>query len=367
MAAIKWDETKIDTTKEFIHFGCEGGIGDVVMATNIAEAVRRKHPDAFIVAHPSHPEVFENNPHVDMIHHPHYDGCSPLDGNYYDNYILGFARGNTLKDFDKSKKAKVYKLGGLYGYVEYEMDTYKGRFVEMLAEKTYLKDHLRADDATIEFTGREKKKIERLMRSFGEGKFIMMQTSGSQYKFSNDDGPKLNKDWTHEHWVGLTNLLIEEGFKVIQVGLPHETPVIDADQDGNYRDGFYDMRGKLPLREIWGMMTYMEAYVNIDSMLAHIGHALNVCGVVMWGRSNPEFFGHKNNINLFAEGSCPDLFCGRGKSGLNDLMLVNGNPEPWECPNRKCMHYITPDRVYREILKAQTTNTKRKEDGKIKY
>ncbi len=49
------------------------------------------------------------------------------------------------------------------------------------------------------------------------------------------------------------------------------------------------------------MMQNCSTWIGIDSMLAHLGAYLNKPGIVLWGQSDPELFGHKTNVNLLKD------------------------------------------------------------------
>jgi GT2 family glycosyltransferase len=65
----RWD-SYLRNRKFFNHIKvrcCSAGIGDILAMTPVIESLRKDHPKAIFWLETNHPEVFENNPHVDQV------------------------------------------------------------------------------------------------------------------------------------------------------------------------------------------------------------------------------------------------------------------------------------------------------------
>ena len=60
-----------------------------------------------------------------------------------------------------------------------------------------------------------------------------------------------------------------------------------------------EIKGILSTQELKDLVNWSDTFVTIDSFLPHFCayHKLKY-GVVLWGKSNPDLFGYKHNINL---------------------------------------------------------------------
>ena len=62
------------------------------------------------------------------------------------------------------------------------------------------------------------------------------------------------------------------------------------------------IEGMLPEREIIDLVNWCDTFVSIDSFLPHLAHYHGLTsGIEIWGKSDPEIFGYKKNINLLKD------------------------------------------------------------------
>lgn len=59
-----------------------------------------------------------------------------------------------------------------------------------------------------------------------------------------------------------------------------------------------DVRWDLPLDELAKLVHQCEFWISCDSFFQHFAWDLNKQGVVLWGPSSANIFGHKENINI---------------------------------------------------------------------
>lgn len=90
-------------------------------------------------------------------------------------------------------------------------------------------------------------------------------------------------------WQELVTLLLDQGHNLIQVGVTGEPSLVP------------DMRINLSLPDLSTLITTADTFVAIDSFVQHLAWDLGKQGVVIWGQSDPNIFGHREHINLLAD------------------------------------------------------------------
>lgn len=86
-------------------------------------------------------------------------------------------------------------------------------------------------------------------------------------------------------WQELVTMISEP---IIQVGSPGE-PQLTA-----------DVRVNLPISELKLLLKQCRTWISVDTFFQHLAWLENKPGIVLWGPSDPEIFGHPENINLMA-------------------------------------------------------------------
>lgn len=102
----------------------------------------------------------------------------------------------------------------------------------------------------------------------------------------------------------------------------------------------------LSLRETAAVLAHCTSVVAVDSWINHAAAALNVRGVVLFGASHPNVFGHSIHENVFLS-ETPCAPCYRPALWAGDLVRADSPPynsEPWECSHRQCLE-ISPETV----------------------
>lgn len=77
-------------------------------------------------------------------------------------------------------------------------------------------------------------------------------------------------------------------------------PVIQVGVDGEPRL-VEDFRKNLPLNALRHLILQCDTWVSCDSFLQHFGWDLGKPGIVLWSVSDPNIFGHPENINLLKD------------------------------------------------------------------
>ena len=100
------------------------------------------------------------------------------------------------------------------------------------------------------------------------------------------NGNKNPKDYPY--WKELVKELVKE-HELIQVGEEGEEKLVD------------DFRTNLFFGDLKDLLNNSDMWISIDSFLQHLAWRIGKKGIVLFGQSNPDIFGHKENINLFVD------------------------------------------------------------------
>lgn len=92
----------------------------------------------------------------------------------------------------------------------------------------------------------------------------------------------------YPHWKALVELIDD---RIIQVGVSGEDQLVE------------DFRPNLSLKELSDLVLQCDTWISVDSFFQHFCWDLGKPGVVLWGQSDPNIFGHPENINLLKDRS----------------------------------------------------------------
>jgi ADP-heptose:LPS heptosyltransferase len=120
-------------------------------------------------------------------------------------------------------------------------------------------------------------------------------------------------------------LLKEDGDRMIILEFPREEGKLSGTIPLPFVPG---------LRRSAALFKRMSCVVTVDSFPGHLAAAVNTPAVVLFGPSNPQAFGHKNNINIRTS-ECP--VC------ANTLRIK-------QCKKPKCLEDIPPALIVEKIL-----------------
>ena len=97
-------------------------------------------------------------------------------------------------------------------------------------------------------------------------------------------------------WKEVLNGL--NGHKVVQVGIEGEEQLTA------------DFRKDIRLSEVAKLVSECATWVSVDNYLPHLAHHIRKPGIVLFGQSDPDIYGYKENINLLKSRSYlrPDQF-----------------------------------------------------------
>lgn len=87
----------------------------------------------------------------------------------------------------------------------------------------------------------------------------------------------------YPYWQELIELLYEP---IVQIGVEGEQQLVP------------DFRKNLPLSELKQLLTECRTWIAVDSFFQHLAWSVGKRGIVLWSVSDPNIFGHEENINL---------------------------------------------------------------------
>ena len=93
-------------------------------------------------------------------------------------------------------------------------------------------------------------------------------------------------------WPELIKLLREKNIHVTQVGVAGEEE-FEVDE----------VKFNLPLKELIALMKECDYWISVDNFFQHMAYANDKPGFVLFGQSDPNIFGHKENTNILKDRS----------------------------------------------------------------
>lgn len=101
-------------------------------------------------------------------------------------------------------------------------------------------------------------------------------------------GPDVVKNAkNYPYWDKVVKLL--KDYHIVQVGIAGEEKIVE------------DVRYDLSLEELKTLILECETWMSVDSFFQHYAWSLNKPGVVVFSKSDPNIFGHRENINVLKD------------------------------------------------------------------
>jgi len=92
-------------------------------------------------------------------------------------------------------------------------------------------------------------------------------------------------------WDLLVQLLKEQDYYIIQIGVKGEKEIQGVDE----------VQFNKPLKELISLLKDCDTFISVDNFFQHLAYANDVPGYVLFGQSDPNIFGHKENINILKD------------------------------------------------------------------
>lgn len=97
----------------------------------------------------------------------------------------------------------------------------------------------------------------------------------------------------YPYWKGLIKLLRRE-YEIYQVGVSKEEKLKNV--KGYYFDYSFE--------QLEPILKESSFFISVDNFFPHFAHYVNKHGFVIFGKSDPELFGYKENINIYKSKEC---------------------------------------------------------------
>ncbi len=285
MAFFRRADYDIPPDARKISIRVDGARGDTLLATPVLRGLRRRFPQAELRVETGYPELLEAGENISTV------------------------------------PAKAPAEGDAQVRASYEIDP-AGHVVEVMMR------YCRAgpSDRHIYYIVRpeEKQRARELLEREGvkSPAVGIHPLSGSRIK-----------RWRQGNWALLGELLRDRGFDLVLLGGKEDTTGII---------GAGDFRGRLSERESIAILAEMDAFVGLDSFLAHAAGAVRTPRVLLFGSTDPEriLCDLDTCPTVVLQGDCPYLGCRQDclpDQWIRNVECRRGDPV--------CLDAISPEKV----------------------
>jgi hypothetical protein len=291
----------------------DGGIGDHLCATPMIKQFSKIHINKQIIVGAVYPELYYGLEYIDKL----YNLRNP--GDFFETWV------QTISDYMHVIKRDIYNYGA--------HSLYRKKLSSIISNVYGIGD---VDDILdYKITEQENDEAKKFIETFEKPVIVIHCFAANPPTIMT----KLTdtKDWFTEKWEDLI-LQLHDKFSFVQVGLQNESQIKGCD---------CYLLSRLTLRQVAALLNNCYTWIDVDSFISHLGHAINKKGIVLLGRSHPDIYTHNTNINIFHKNSCVDFGCGRPQALFGDSAVYNGVLQLWQCKKfkRQCMQAITVEEV----------------------
>jgi len=291
-----------------------GGIGDAIVSLPAIRALKEKDPSKKIILfyrNMGHEAVFRNNPYIDALH-PVKLSALLFRPAYLAAFLVWRYPGTFL-----AKVLNRWKVDYVLMHFQHIPLTwiYKKNVIDIVPDMFNVT--LRSRKIELFFTEQEVAAAKEKLKPYKNVIFMHIHSKASP-----------NHHWNITNWEELVQQLPEYTF--IQFGGLNEQLV----------KGAVDWRGGTILREALCLLQQCDSFVGVDSSFSHATAAFQTPGVVLFGDSDPMYWGHSNNINVYKAVECSPCYY-----------------ELWgrSCPyGNKCMKQISVDDVKQSLMRQMS-------------
>lgn len=312
-------------------------LGDVLMATPMAHALREALPDAHIgwAVESACALLVDGNPYLNRVHvwDRSFTGLLKLVREVRaERYELAIDPQGLLKS------AIVTLLSGAKYRVGFSDGREGATFV--LTHRVKKEPSMHPCDMSLQLlrwlgicadierhrilipiTDEEQIKVEKLLRSYGlsEKQFIILAPATKW----------IHKHWLNENWAELADAIYRcWGIPSALIGGSADLPLLDAIVN-IARSPIYSFGGLLSVREAAHLIKLARAMVGVDSFPVHVGYAMGTPTVILYGPTSPLKWRMVTGVKI-VEQELPCRPCYRHPTCGGQWI---------------CMRVITPDRV----------------------
>jgi len=250
------------TDRTYVVFQVQGGLGKNILATAVAQVIKKAHPDRQLIAVVAWPELWGNLPFVDRVYQL---GSTSY---FYDDFVRG-------KDTE------------FYIHEPYFAGTHIRK--ELPLVETWCKLYglnYDGEQPFIKINPQHKKAIRDFYKA--DKPILLIQTGGGLY--TNEKPYSWARDMPQDVAQTVVNHFKDRYFP------------IQVTRKGGYKlDDVYCRNESLSNTELVGMLEVTSKRLLIDSSLQHGACALGLPSTVLWQATSPVIFGHKMHDNITAK------------------------------------------------------------------
>jgi ADP-heptose:LPS heptosyltransferase len=103
------------------------------------------------------------------------------------------------------------------------------------------------------------------------------------------------------HRYGGSNAKDYPYWKFLIPALKEKHHLIQIGVEGDLNLGCHEFKKGLSLKELTELLNSCDTFITIDSFFQHLAWYHNKKGIVLWGKSNPDIFGHSIHNNLYVD------------------------------------------------------------------
>lgn len=327
-----------------------GAIGDTLLTTPAVNYFKKNNPDCEIHYMAGLPavEILKNNPDINKIFtfkeiktkfprfinamlarknikdaiDPYYDIFFDFESSYYSTYISFHINAKEKVGFKITKKRRFY-FNWFYNYrFNYQQkNNYLAlKFIQLVQKYCENKNNFNINPVLI-ISDDEKQDAANILHRFNlnpKEKFIMACVSGTWPA----------KKWPIDNWLFLFKKL--ESKKIVLLWGPGDEEDIKYIKEKNLPNVF--IIPAVNIRQVSAILSFASILISNDNGLRHIGQALNVKTIGLFGPTNENDWMKQDQNNIALTSPAPCRPCDKTK-----------------CKNNFCMQDISPDDVIKKI------------------
>lgn len=103
-----------------------------------------------------------------------------------------------------------------------------------------------------------------------------------------DSKTKINAK-NYPYWKELIKKIKRDDIEIIQLGVEGEQEL----------SNITEFKKNLSMKQLKKELDNCDFWISVDNFFHHFAHYYNKPGIVIWGPSNPDLFGYKENLNIF--------------------------------------------------------------------
>lgn len=274
-----------------------GGIGDLIMALGVAEELNRIVGDVKVYSKwPDIGRFFSSLPQLndkDLLVEG-YDFIISL------NCVAFFQFAKNFRGFQNKKleQVLVQHIDFLTSDDEWEMFAdHHPHFDGLLGDKC-VKEKITREEIPYKYLGLNYPGPLKLKQRYMSPKGTKYITIHDGFDANNTEVKNRSmKTWDLQHWKDLIEIIrgTHPRYLTVQLGGPTSRRIKGVDQS---------YVGNLSFEESMKILSGSSLHIDGDSGLVHAARVFDVQSIVMFGPTNADFFGYKENINIKSK------FCG---------------------------------------------------------